>query len=193
MTNNGPWLKQELLSVGFERDITVFADSQIANNKLNLDYETLSAYPQILGSVVEQLADKAATFEPEFVAGVPHGATGLAQLVASELSDRQDKDIFQVRLTKDKNNVIGYEKAADHMIVSCLERGVFIEDVLNRGGSTKRALRLKDMAPRILGVIAVFDRGLISERNALGLEVHSLVQEPIPPQLEPNSPLWDYA
>ncbi|GEM_PF-2837161 len=187
-------LSDRLIAVGFERYSGTFADSQEANNKLELDYDRLCRYPKLLDRVVDRMCDLAEGFEPEFVAGVPDGATGLANRVAYELGRRQDNDIHCIYLGKCVvMKDVFYRSKTDEKTIKPLQRGLLIEDVFNRGANTERALRVDGLAPKIVAVIANFNRGFIEERKPIDKPVYSVVSRPIPALLPEDSGLWVYA
>lgn len=83
-----PELLEELLQVGFRRQNTTFAAGKQANNKLELDYETVAG-SKLFNKVVEGLCQLAKPYDPEFIAAVPDGATNLSvQLLIGSVPTR---------------------------------------------------------------------------------------------------------
>jgi len=169
-------LREQLLAIGFGRYNGPHASGEQANNKLELGYPTLAKYPEVLERVVAGICDYAEPYEPEFVVGVPHGATGLAAKVASQM------DLYYIQLDKSEGEIT-YAQQTDGDNMQFLSQGIMVEDVLNRLTNTARALRLRAMAPKIAAVIGVFDRGMLGRREPIEQPIHSLVSLPIGAQL----------
>ena len=186
-------LREQLLQIGLTRFDGYFAGGQPANNKLNLDGDMLNNHPAIREAVVESLADLTEPYDPEFVAGVPRGATLLAGWVAYELSVRKDKNVYIVELAKDSDGM-RYANEVEENTARCLERGVLIEDVFNIGSSTLQALQVDGLAEKVQLVATVFDRGKPSWRkhNHVEQPVLHVVGRPIRPKLWRYSRLWRY-
>lgn len=182
-------LGDQLLEAGFRRYDGVFAGGQQANNKTELDYETLLRHPQLLNQVVELICEKAEPYKPDFFAGVPDGATGLAERVA------QETGAYFVRLKRPSKTEMSYATTADRDRVGCLQGGILLEDVLNRRTNTKRALDIEGLGPKILAVIGILDRSIPEpeDRKTIGKPVHSLVRRPIAPILPDDDELWRFA
>lgn len=182
-------LLEQLLEIGFERHNDEFADGQLANNKLELDHQRLSQHLQVYEAVVGRICELAEPYKPEFVIGVPHGATGLAGKVALELGN----NVYNPVLKIDKAaKTMDYATQLDRSIVERLDRGLLVEDVPNRRSSIQRALRVPDLAAKISVVLGVFDRGLPDERKSVDKPVHSIVALEIPAILPSDSELWNY-
>ena len=179
-----PELLEELLQVGFRRQNTTFAAGKQANNKLELDYETVAG-SKLFNKVVEGLCQLAKPYDPEFIAAVPDGATNFIGPVANRLGT------YAVYLKK--RPAIDYAVDLDSHSAACLERGVLLEDVLNSRLTTSRTLQVANLGPKISAVIGIFDRGLPEERVPIDQPVHSLAALPIPAMLPTDSELWQYA
>jgi hypothetical protein len=183
-------LRERLLDVGFGSYEGSFADGQSANNKLELDYAMLSKHPELCNEVVTRLTDLAEIFNPQFIMGVPDGATGFAAAVAARI--RLQRKIYNPVLTKDgTTQAIDYRGSMDRSLVMALSTGVLIEDVLNRRSTTERVLRISGLAPKITTVIGIFDRSLPEERIDVGKPVYRLAAQEIPAVLTADSELWN--
>jgi orotate phosphoribosyltransferase len=173
-------LRQQLLQIGFQRcdpPIT-FADGQTANNKLELSYDAVRQHDDVYQRVIVGLFQLARPYKPDFIVGIPNGATEYALQVAIML------DVHQIMLDKDDDTkALSYASTIDYQKVQGLQRGILVEDVINRRSSLERAMRLPDMAAKIVGVIGVFDRGLMAERRSLNVPVQCIATMPIPAQL----------
>ena len=139
-------LRDRLLAVGFGSYDGHFADGQLANNKLDLDYAHVAQDPELLDEVADGLYALAKPFRPQFVIGVPNGATGFAQAVAARF--RIWSDVRQPVLTKNQvAKTMDYRSGRDESIVAGLSRGILIEDVLNRRASTGAGTACRRLGP----------------------------------------------
>ncbi len=177
---------QELLQVGLMPFEGTFADGQLANNKLDLSYARLSSRPRLFRRIVKGLCEYAEPYKPEFTIGNPDGATGIAGAVALEM------DLHCIHLAKTPDKGIQYATTIDEFSVLQVQRGVLIEDVLNRRSTSQKVLRLPHLADKISAVIGIFDRGMPGEVRSIDKPVHSLVTFPIPPVLHDNSDIRLY-
>lgn len=177
---------QELLLAGLMPFEGTFADGQPANNKLDLSYARLSSRPRLFRRIVQELCEYAEPYKPEFTIGNPDGATGIAGAVALEM------DLHCIHLVKTHNKGIKYATTIDEFSVSQVQRGVLIEDVLNRRSTSQKVLQLPHLADKISAVISIFDRGMPGEAHFIDKPVESLVKFPIAPELPDNSELRLY-
>lgn len=169
-------LRGQLLQIGFGRFEGLHASGTQANNKLELGYETLRRYPEVLDRIVTGLCETVVPYRPDFVAGVPHGATSLATEVGKQL------DTYEVRLTKSAGTIT-YAHEQDKENLRCVGDGVLIEDVLNRLTNTKACLDLPGLGAKVVAVAGIFDRGFLGQREPIEQPIHSLVSLPIGTQL----------
>lgn len=181
-------LRDQLLAVGLREYDGVFAGGDTANNKLELDYASLSHHPHLLDRVTQGLCEAVDTIgaQPEFVVGVPNGATRLAEQVALRIG----VDVYNPFLKKDGNE-ISYATQVDREMVQNLERGIVVEDVVNTLHTTRQTLR--HLGGRATAVVCVFDRGNTAARPPIDVPLVSLVAEYIPAYLPQPSSLWQYA
>jgi hypothetical protein len=178
---------EELLDIGFSRYEGTFADGQSANNKLDLSYQRLVEYPHLFRRVIIGLCELAEPYKPEFTIGNPDGATGLAGAVALEM------DIHCLHLAKNPvSREISFATSIDKYSLTVLDRGVGVEDILNRRSTTERVLRLPGIFDKVVAIVGVFDRGIEGEVKEISKPVHSLVKQPIPAVLPEESLLWKY-
>jgi orotate phosphoribosyltransferase len=184
-------LARPLLQVGFRRYEGEFASGQQSNNKLELDYRRLSQYPELLGQVTMRLCELVEPYDLDFVIGVPDGAIGLATRVAQEL------DLYNPWLKKDKvTGKFSYATEVDRdSVINYLSRGALIEDVLNLGTNTRKALQVEGLNAKVQVIAAVFNRGKESWRKHSPIEqpTLSVAGQPIRPKLWRYSRLWQYA
>lgn len=164
-----------------------FAGGQQANNKL--DCEILETHPTLREAVVKSMMSAVMRHKPDFVVGVPRGATWLAEAVAEE------QDIPVVRLDYrqgDPEKHMFYKTVNDAHRSVTYERGVLVEDVFNRFTNTRRALAVAGLAVRIVAAEAIVDRGYPDERQALPIPASARIVRPIPAVITPDSPLFRY-
>ena len=186
-------LEHRLLEVGFtwqpEKTID-FAGGAKANNKLKLgSEEVLQANPVLHDWIVADLTKLALPYEPDFVVGVPEGASGYANAVSGRLSRELDKDIYSVKLTKLPDRTVVFANEVEENTASMLTRGILIEDVINTRSSTKKALDLGSFATQVVAVAAIFDRGIEGKKHDVGRPVLSLVDRPIDPEMDYDDPI----
>ena len=183
MTSNE--LRDEILNSCFAPYEGTFASGAPANNKL--DMEHLLVGSNAYNTVVRSIGALATIYQPDFCVGVPDGGTGIAMHVANHMEIgwyplmRSDDDPSTI--------VFEYEEDEDH----CQEktRGLIVEDVFNRFTSTKRVLQIPPIALRAVVAVAVWDRGMPAEREALSIPTKAVIEEHIPAQLPGDSPLWE--
>jgi orotate phosphoribosyltransferase len=179
-------LQHELLSTCFDRFEGTLASGRRANNKLYC--ERISDNPELEALVVKGLARAVSAHNPEFVVGVPSGATKLADKVAAEC------EIYSVFLDKDEDGNMDFKTSVDkEAICMPLHRGVLIDDVLNWFTRTKQALQIPELGQRIVAVEAIIDRGNDNKRASLPVPHSALLKVDIPEELPEDSPLWRYA
>jgi len=186
-----PELYPQLMQHGFSRFAGTFADGQAADNKLELDHRSLSQNQNLLTTVVANICELAEPYHPDFVIGVPNGATNLAVAVAKNMR----QEVYSPHLAKDDaTKLIDYKTEADRDMIAFLGRGILIEDVLNRRRTTRKVLQLAELGPKICAVIGVFDRSVPAERLPVDKPTHALVHQKIPATIgNKNSRFWRYA
>ncbi len=189
-------LGEQLLQIGFRDFEGEFADGQEANNRVELDSAVLAQHPLIRDVVVSGLADLAEQYrpsfnQPQFIVGVPDGATDLAGWVAYELSTKYDREIYVAQLEKTEDGFF-FKTPVDEDTVNKCTSGLIVEDTLNRRSSTRKVLWLPGMHGKILAVLAELDRGVEGDYEELDIPVHPLAKIAIPAMLEPDSPFRKY-
>lgn len=177
-------IRKQILESCFELHETpiTFADGQPANNKLEL--ELIEHNRNLRDQIVPAMGDLALVHEPDFVIGVPDGATWLSDAVGVEIN------CYPAHLRRKDDGTMDYEdESIDwEMIVSPLARGVLVEDVFNRFTNTRRALAVPHLAPKIAGIVAVWDRGVDHpDRQAPSQPYQALISEHIPEMLPPKT------
>lgn len=194
--NMPPVTPEELLAVGLRRcdPPVAFSGGQKANNKAELDHANLRQHPLLLGRVVSQLCDLVQPYEPEFISAVPDGATGYIDLVAIELSRREDRDVFGVYLKKckDRDETFQYASEIDVNTIQRLGRGALLEDAINRRTNTRKALQVVGMRSKIVMVAAILDRGISGEYDEVDVPVKHIAKRPIKAILPKHSPYRRY-
>ncbi len=182
-------LLTNLLEIGFSHASDNLSSNAPINNKLELDFATVSQYPDVLKKVTERLCEIVEPYQPEFVMGVPDGATGYAARVAWEL------DIYNPHLDRRGDREIAFATDIDSDSVRRLSRGALIAAVIDKFTDVNQVLRLDGMPETINIVAGVFDRGKAAWRQESSPSIphHSAVSKPIPPQLGSRSRLWKYA
>lgn len=180
-------LREGVLSTCLERYDGVFASGVAANNKLNLDHLREGGNTAILGLAIRELVEDIRPLKPEFVVGVPSGATPLAKAAAQIL------EIECVTLTKGDEG-IEYATPSDQRLARALVDGVVVEDVVTTLSSVRMVLELPEMGSRIMAVRGIWDRGDPTAREPLPRDIDygSLVEEYIPPELPSDSDYWGY-
>lgn len=184
-------LHESLLNEGFQRWNGTQPGGRVANNRLALDYETLQDHNlSLFGRVISELCKLTQAYTPEFVAGVQKSEVGYVTRVAAEL------DIDPVRLVqKNTHGTISLSYATEldeYTAGESSPRGVLIEDVVYDRHTTRAALELDGIGPKIIAAVAIFDRSLPNENLDLGVPAPSLAAEPIPTMLG-RSKLWQFA
>lgn len=196
MNNGRPELLEPLLDLGFRRADTVFASGKHANNKLELDDKRLEQDDWLKEQVVEALGKIALEFEPEFVAGVPEGATRLGVRIAKYVSNYSDYIVQPLLLQKIENGSLkyfNYRNQQDFNTVLACRRGVIVEDVSNEFTNTRKVLNIPGLRQKTVAVLSIFHRGPAEARESLEVPSLSIVEHYIPPQLEQDSLLWVHA
>jgi adenine/guanine phosphoribosyltransferase-like PRPP-binding protein len=169
-------LRDELISTGFKRNQHfTYSDGSEGNNKLELDFDTLSQHPELFGNVVSGICEAMEPFDPDFVIGIPNGATEIAAAVSEKL------EIPQVRLAKNPDKSFFLASYTDRYILkNAKSHGVLIDDVYRTGSNFQRAvdlLKSEHMDGKIAGAVAIFDRGADHKRKHIELpfKVNSVV------------------
>ncbi len=179
-------LHRALLWEGFELVDTQFAGGQSANNKLLLDYDKVKQNKRLYSWVLGGLCNVIEPYKPDFVAGMPNGATGYAEAVGTRLG------IEVVRLAKvEKTKQIVFASEEDRETAELGEHGVAVEDVMNRRTTLKKGIDL--LGDKVFLAVGIFDRGMPGECLDLGVPIESLAQEPIPAMLPRRHELRRFA
>jgi orotate phosphoribosyltransferase len=183
----GPELREQLLWAGFTAGETTYHGGQPANHKLNLDFEHI-ADAGLLDKIVDRAAELTRDWRPDFVVGVPDGASKLAIQLAVALP------AYSVVLRKDGHH-FRYSDSHDAENVQRSRRGVIVEDVANRRGSIAQILEMTSLGSKIVGAVCIWDRGDEKDpsRQWLSIPIRSIIKEYIPPMLDEKSELWKYA
>lgn len=182
----------ELVAASFEWGETTYAAGATATHKLTMDYEAMEQHPLLLWRLVRAMTEAVAPYRPDYIAGVPNGATGYAGAVALELSGRDDRDVFLVHLKKDTAGV-RFKTDIDRDTAGRLSRAALIEDVFNTGKSTRESIDcLRSAGSEVVAVVAGFDRGNDTARPDLGVPLHSIAAAYIPPDLTPGTDVLRY-
>jgi hypothetical protein len=172
-----PPLTNRLMAIGLERGDFITAAGQPANTKLIIDSDRLEQYPDIRDEVVTGIANitKELDFEPEWVAGIPTGATKLATWVCHELGVE-----YQPVFTKDKTGNLDFATQLDEEMIQDLGDGLVVDDVATAWSSIRKMLTLPGMFQRTKAFIPVFDRFDGDFRGGLPVQYHPLCTQPIP-------------
>lgn len=181
-------LRERILETCFSAHEGEFAGGEAANNKLNL--ELIRGDHKLTGFIIQALSKNALEHNPEFVVGVPDGATWLADKIALRCG------LYSVHLKKNEQDGTKLEFAHDsvdrEMTCEPLSRGVLVEDVFNRFTSTRRALAIPVIRDRVVAAEGIWDRGC-EPRETPDLPIRALVEYPIPAMLPDSSALWAFA
>jgi hypothetical protein len=182
-------LRERLLKAGIGHYNKRFVSGVEANNKLDLDFETINRFPELRTDVLNGLGKLAVVHAPDLIVPIPNGANGYGSKVARALG------IDFMILGKNPVTKDIFYNIGDLAALMKYRRIVLVEDVPNALTTTNTVLAMRGMAERVVGVIGIWDRGDPAIRLPLpgGVAVSSIVQEYIPAQLGPDSPLWDYA
>lgn len=181
-------LREEILATCFSRYEGEFADGDQANNKL--DMEKIYDNPELFEEVTLRLGQVAMEHDPEFIVGVPDGATRLADAVASYCG------LFSAHLRRtgsNKDKVEFKDNFLDGKVIcGSLSRGVLVEDVFNKFTSTNRVLAVPELSERIVAVEAIWDRGS-DPRSKPDVPARALIKEHVPSILPADSRFWGFA
>jgi hypothetical protein len=191
-----PELLEPLLDLGFRRAETVFAGGKRANNKLELDDTALEQDDWLKETVVEALGAMALEYDPEFIIGVPDGATKLGIRVAKSVSRLTDHVVIPITLRKQITSgqrYFHYQTQQDFNSVLACRRCVIVEDVTNEFTSINKTLNIPGLRTKVNGVLSIFHRGTPEARARLDIPSASVVERYIPPMLEPEDTLWQHA
>lgn len=167
----------------YDEPIT-FSAGDKADNKVNV--ELIRNNPDMRELVIPALSDLVMRHEPDFVVGVPNGATWLADAVAVETG------CYLVHLHKDDDGAIDYEDPfLDYEVIATeLLRGVLIEDVTRTLMNVRRSLAVRGLNQKITSVVTVLDRNPYSQRRIMPDQpLDPLIAEHIPEMLPADSPL----
>jgi hypothetical protein len=191
-----PDLLEPLLDLGFKRQDTIFSGGKTANNKLHLDDETLEKDNWLKEQVVQTLGKIALEFQPDFIAGIPKGASKLGIRVAKEVSRHSEHIVKPVALRKKEYGDLkffDYESQHDFNTVLACQRGIIVDDISNEFTNTRKVLSIPGLRQKTVAVLSIFHRGPAEARESLEVPSLSVVEHYIPPQLEQDSLLWVHA
>jgi hypothetical protein len=180
-------IRERILATCFDRYEGTFANGETANNKL--DGEKAQYNHVLRPMITRRLAKLVLRHNPDFVVAVPTGANWLARDIAEQ------HDLALVRLRRDPRNRerMEFYGSGDKEACEAYERGVLLEDVINRFTNTHRALRIPLLRQKIVAEAAIWDRGPKEDREEPGFPYEALIDEPIPALLPADSSLWEYA
>ena len=180
-------IRERILDTCFDRYAGTFANGEAANNKL--DGEKVQYNHVLRPMITRRLAKLVLRHNPDFVVAVPAGANWLARDIAEQ------HDLALVRLRRDPRNRerMEFYSSADRENCESYERGVLLEDVINRFTNTHRALLIPTLRQRIVAEVAIWDRGPKEDREEPDFPYEVLIDEPIPALLPADSSLWEYA
>jgi orotate phosphoribosyltransferase len=184
-------LRTRLLKAGLVFGEFSFSGGQKANHKLELDYDHIKQDSQLYLEVIDRLAELAEPWQPDFVVGVPNGATRIGLSVGLNL-----KTVSHcVQLRKDDGHFSYSTLAVDAENARRGSRGVIVEDVVNRRTNTLKVLNMNGLGEKIVGAVAIWDRAIDNDplRQSLPIELKSIVTEPVPSMLPDGHEFWGYA
>lgn len=135
----------------------IFASGETANNHLDFDYEQIA--PLYRPAVAQRLCELISRldFNPGFIAPVPSGGMGWAEVAAKNLSHRPEL----IALTKlDKRIFDASDEALEQARALQGVRGIVIDDVTNDGGTSEvYAECIEAMGLKVAAVISILLRG----------------------------------
>lgn len=182
-------LVDPILALGFgEWPGGHFSDGTLANNKVNADHYTLSRYPSVHRQVVDGLGEIASQFDVDCVVGIPGGATGYA----TDLTRWAPTEPVEVRLKKLGGEQMALDKPIDEIQLGLARRVMLIEDVMRTGSNLQQAMKVADIASKVVVIAAVFDRSNPNDPSGASYgskPVKALASRYIPAQLPEGSSL----
>lgn len=161
----------------FDEPITLSAGDK-ANNKM--DIEPMRGDPAMRELVIPVFSELVVRHQPDFVVGVPNGATWLADAVAVETG------CYVAHLFKDEDGNVDYEDdfIDRELVTNELSSGVLIEDVTRTMGNVNRALAVEGLGEKIIAIATLVDRNPYSQRRKMPEQpVEALISEHIPEML----------
>lgn len=186
MSTPTPYLRDVILTECFERYTGIFAGGEEANNKLDL--EKIQHHPELRQRVVGALGRIVNLYGPDAVLPVPNGAIWLGEDLAEQ------HGLACIHLRKDAaTGAMDFLTKEEEKRCMDMRRLFIVEDAFTRFTNTWRVLRTNFVARRAVVAAAIWDRGVVTEREQPFIPTHSLLTEHIPAQLPPDSPLWEYA
>jgi orotate phosphoribosyltransferase len=184
-------LRVRLVHEGFTPGKTTFHGGQQANHKLNLDHTTISQ-AGLLDEVADRFEMMVDEWQPDFLVGVPGGATGYAIYTALKLG----RHCSSVALRKTNNGYAFQTSFLDEINAERGERGVIVEDVANRRGSILDVYRLRKLTDKIVGAVCVWDRSIENDDEVCqlpeGVELKSIIKQGIPPEIATAEEILNY-
>lgn len=181
-----PSLREDILHECFGPYEGIFKGGDEANNKLDL--EIMQHVPHLRKKAATSLGLIVMQYDVDGIVSVPYGADWLGEDIAEE----QGLTHIQLRKTHGDTEM-------DYLDYLMRIRGLrskrlaIVDDCFTKFTNTRLALQVKGVSDRAVVAAAVWDRGLIFDRKALGIPVRALLTEHIPAQLPADSPLWEYA
>lgn len=115
--------------------------------------EILSSHKNILEIFADQLAlsfNQLGTFRPDWVAGIPNGASKIGKLVADKLETKN------IELVKDDSGQIKFPIG---QIMVANERGLLVDDFFTKGTAAVEAVAACGDAPLLRIVMYIISRG----------------------------------
>ena len=181
-------LREEFLRTCFEPFDGEFASGKKANNKI--EAENIYDHNELFEAIALRLGQAVLEHNPEFVVGVPDGATKLADAVAL----RCDLQAVHLKRTGPNREKMEFKDNFLDREVICrpLSRGVLIEDVFNEFTNTRKSLAIPELSERIVAVVGILDRGP-RRRQEPAVPCRALIRKRIPNELWRYSRMWKYA
>lgn len=159
----------------------VFTEGAHSADYLNL--RKAYAFPLLNSELALGIAERMLDWGVQTVAGLPHGAVGLTELVAMHLSILTGSEVNAIYLIKDERN----PKALilppwTPVFVEGRTLGV-IDDTISSGGTVRKGVNLLTAAGgNVVGASSIASRGLVSA-TSLGLQVFTSI-------VEADYPVW---
>lgn len=178
-------LRQGVLRACFDRFDGTYASGVAANNKLDL--ELLQGYPEHAALAVAGLRRLARRFGPDLIVPIPDGANWLGHGLGMTLG------VDVMTLHKDPNTKAITMKPGSEQLYASARQVLLVEDVPNQLTTLRRTLAIPWIGELAVAALGVWDRGDSNDRPGLGVPLHSLIEEYLPPMLPVDSEYWEYA
>lgn len=169
----------------------LFHGGQPANNHVSMEHLFEPGNEAVLDDSVRGLAKLATELQAKVLVGIADGGTHLAELVGEEM--RLPISRIKKQLQPDGKNGFDFTTSHERQRVERLGNLVIVDDVATRLSSLERVMQIPAIGAKAVGFVAIFCRGLIEDQVNVPLPKKYLVEQYIPAQLSPDSPLWSYA